>query len=164
MKKISILSVVLMLLSTLLLFAEGNKAGFGNLSKNSQAPIEAIADNMVVDSEQSKAELSGNVEIIQGDMHLYAEFVRVIYEDERSDINRLYAQKNVILISGQDRASADEADYDLERGSIILKGNTSIIQDGNIARAEQAEIDIDTGAATLSGRVRTILQSDEDVD
>ena len=153
-----------MLLSTFFLFAEGNEAGFGNLSKNSQAPIEAIADNMVVDSEQSKAELSGNVEIIQGDMHLYAEFVRVIYENEQSDINRLYAQKNVILISGQDRAIADEADYDLERGSIILRGNTSIIQDGNIARAEQAEIDIDTGAATLTGRVRTILQPDEDVD
>ena len=153
-----------MLLSTPFLFAQGNKAGFGNLSKNSQAPIEAMADTMVVDSEKSQAELSGNVEIIQGDIYLYADSVLVIYEDEQTDINKLYAQKNVVLISGQDRASADEADYDLQRGSIILRGNTSIIQDGNIARAEQAEIDIDTGAATLSGRVRTILQSNEDAD
>ena len=164
MKKISILSVVLMLLSTPFLFAEGNKAGFGNLSKNSHAPIEATADSMVVDSDQSQAKLSGNVEIIQGDMHLYADFVRVIYDSEQPDINKLYAEQNVILISGEDRASADEADYDLERGSIILKGNASIIQDGNIVQAEQAEIDIDTGAAILSGRVRTILRSNEDVD
>ena len=164
MKKISILSGLLMLLSTPFLFAEGNSAGFGNLSKNSQEPIEAIADNMIVDSDQSQAELSGNVQIIQGKLHLYADFVRVIYDEEQSDIKKLYAQKNVILISGEDRASADEADYDLERGSIILKGNTAIIQDGNIARAEQAEIDIDTGAAILSGRVRTILQSSEDAD
>jgi len=163
-KKIFVLSVILMLLNTPSLLAEGNKTGFGNLSNDGQKPIEAVADKMIVDSDQSQAELTGNVEIIQGHMHLYADFVQVIYDDDQSDIRKLYAKQNVILISGEDRASADEADYDLDRGTVVLKGNASIVQDGNTARAQQAEINIDTGATTLSGRVRTILQPIDDAD
>ena len=47
--------------------------------------------------------------------------MRVTYNDEQSDIKTLYAKDNVVVISGEDKATADEADYDLERGTIVLK-------------------------------------------
>ncbi|MFZ9119352.1 MAG: LptA/OstA family protein, partial [Paracoccaceae bacterium] len=59
--------------------AQETSSGFGNLSESSGKPIEAISDEMVVDNEASQAELTGNVEIIQGELHLYADFVRVTY-------------------------------------------------------------------------------------
>jgi lipopolysaccharide export system protein LptA len=142
--------------------AQETSSGFGNLSESSGKPIEAISDEMVVDNEASQAELTGNVEIIQGELHLYADFVSVTYNDEQSDIKTLYAKDNVVVISGEDKATADEADYDLERGTIVLKGNANILQAGNTARAERVEINVDTGASTLSGRVRTVLQPTED--
>ena len=84
------------------------------------------------------------------------------YNDNQSDIDTLYARNNVVVISGNDKATADEADYNLERGTIIMMGNAHIVQAGNTAQAQRAEIDVDTGASTLSGRVRTVLQSNED--
>jgi lipopolysaccharide export system protein LptA len=149
-------------ISTAFVVAQEKPSGFGNLSESSGKPVEAISDEMVLDNDASVAELSGNVEIIQGELHLYADFVRVTYNDEQSDIKTLYAKDNVVVISGEDKATADEADYDLERGTIVLKGNASILQAGNTVRAERAEINVDTGASTLSGRVRTVLQPTED--
>ncbi|NDH27197.1 MAG: lipopolysaccharide transport periplasmic protein LptA [Rhodobacteraceae bacterium] len=150
-------------ISTAFVVAQEKPSGFGNLSESSGKPVEAISDEMVLDNDASVAELSGNVEeIIQGELHLYADFVRVTYNDEQSDIKTLYAKDNVVVISGEDKATADEADYDLERGTIVLKGNANILQAGNTARAERAEINVDTGASTLSGRVRTVLQPTED--
>jgi lipopolysaccharide export system protein LptA len=149
-------------ISTAFVVAQEKPSGFGNLSESSGKPVEAISDEMVLDNDASVAELSGNVEIIQGELHLYADFVRVTYNEEQSDIKTLYAKDNVVVISGEDKATADEADYDLERGTIVLKGNANILQAGNTARAERAEINVDTGASTLSGRVRTVLQPTED--
>ena len=149
-------------ISTAFVVAQEKPSGFGNLSESSGKPIEAISDEMVLDNDASVAELSGNVEIIQGELYLYADFVRVTYNDEQSDIKTLHAKDNVVVISGEDKATADEADYDLERGTIVLKGNASILQAGNTVRAERAEINVDTGASTLSGRVRTVLQPTED--
>jgi len=106
--------------------------------------------------------MTGNVEITQGEIYLYADLVRVIYDEYQSNIKKLFAQHNVVLVSGNDKASADEADYDIDRGTIIMTGNASIKQAGNTALAERAEIDINNGATTLSGRVRTILQPAED--
>ena len=136
-------------------------SGFGNLSESSGKPIEAFSDEMVVNNETSEAELRGNVEIIQGELHLFADLVRITYNDSQSDIETLYARDNVVVISGDDKATSDEADYNLERGTIIMTGNAYILQAGNTARAQRAEIDVDTGASTLSGRVRTVLQSNE---
>ena len=142
--------------------AQEASSGFGNLSESSGKPIEAFSDEMVVNNEASEAELRGNVEIIQGELHLSADFVRITYNDTQSDIEILYARDNVVVISGDDKATSDEADYNIERGTVIMTGNAYIYQAGNTARAQRAEIDVDTGASALSGRVRTVLQSNED--
>ena len=141
--------------------AQEVSSGFGNLSESSRKSIEALSDEMVVNNETSEAELIGNVEIIQGQLRLSADFVRITYNESQSDIETLYAKDNVVVISGDDKATSDEADYNLERGTIIMTGNAYILQAGNTARAQRAEIDVDTGASTLSGRVRTVLQSNE---
>ena len=162
MKTLWFFTGMFLVISTAFVLAQGKPSGFGNLSESSGKPVEAISDEMVLDNDASVAELSGNVEIIQGELHLYADFVRVTYNDEQSEIKTLYAKDNVVVISGEDKATADEADYDLERGTIVLKGNANILQAGNTVRAERAEINVDTGASTLSGRVRTVLQPTED--
>ncbi len=162
MKNLCFFTGIFLAINAPIMMAEETPSGFGNLSESSGKQIEALSDEMVVDNDTSEAELRGNVEIIQGNLHLYADFVRVTYNDSQSDIETLYARDNVVVISGEDKATADEADYNLKRGTIIMTGNAYISQAGNTARAQRAEIDVDTGASTLSGRVRTVLQSDED--
>ena len=115
------------------------------------------SDQMTVDNELSQAELIGNVEIVQGDLLLYADYVRITYSKGQSKIDALFARDNVILISGEDRATAYEADYNLKRGTIVMTGNALVRQGGNTVSADRAEFDIDSGAASMSGRVKSVL-------
>ena len=157
MRKRSIILSVLAIFAVTSAFADENNPGFGNLSEDTKEPIMTSSDQMSVDNKLSQAELIGNVEIVQGDLLLYADYVRVIYQQDQSKIESLFARDNVVLMSGEDRATANEADYNLERGTIVMTGNALVSQDGNTVSADRAEFDIDSGAAFMSGRVKSVL-------
>ena len=90
MKTLWFFTGMFLAISTAFVVAQEKPSGFGNLSESSGKPVEAISDEMVFfDNDASVAELSGNVEIIQGELHLYADFVRVTYNDEQFDIKTL---------------------------------------------------------------------------
>lgn len=136
-------------------FAQG--LGFGAIKADAKAPIEAEADSMTVLEAENAAELVGGVEISQGGTRLTANRVKVFYASDNAGISQLLATGAVVLMSGADRATADSADYDLNRGTIRLTGNVSVRQSGNSLTAQTIDIDLDTGEAVMSGRVRTIL-------
>jgi len=164
MRRISIILSVLAIFAVAPASADKNNPGFGNLSEDTKEPIMTSSDQMIIDNELSQAKLIGNVEIIQGGLLLYADFVLVTYSKNQSTIDALFARDNVVLISGNDRATANEADYNLERGSIVMTGNALVIQGGNTVSAERVEFDIDSGAASMSGRVKSVLSPPKDQD
>lgn len=139
------------------LWAQDATPGFGSIAEDSKEPIEITADQLALDDETGLAIFTGNVEIIQGDLRLTAELVEVIYTEDRSKIESMFAKTNVKLTSGPDKATSDAADYNLARGSIILTGNVSVLQEGNTLLAERVEFDVDTGASQASGNVKTVL-------
>ena len=157
MRKFSIILSVLAIFAIVPVLADVNNPGFGNLSEDTKEPIITSSDQMTVDNELLQAKLIGNVEIVQGDLFLYADFVRITYAKSQSKIEVLFARDNVILISGADRATANEVDYNLERGTIVMTGNVLVSQDGSTVSADRAELDIESGAASMSGRVKSIL-------
>jgi lipopolysaccharide export system protein LptA len=157
MRKIQIILSALAIFAMAPALADEDNSGFGNLSEDTKEPIMTSSDQMTVDNELSQAELIGNVEIVQGDLLLYADYVRITYSKGQSKIDALFARDNVILISGEDRATAYEADYNLKRGTIVMTGNALVRQDGNTVSADRAEFDIDSGAASMSGRVKSVL-------
>lgn len=157
MRKIQIILSALAIFAMAPALADEDNSGFGNLSEDTKEPIMTSSDQMTVDNELSQAELIGNVEIVQGDLLLYADYVRITYSKGQSKIDALFARDNVILISGEDRATAYEADYNLKRGTIVMTGNALVRRDGNTVSADRAEFDIDSGAASMSGRVKSVL-------
>ena len=164
MRKIPLIFSFLAIFAALQVLADEQKLGFGNLSEDTKKPIITSSDQMTVDNKLSQAELIGNVEIVQGNLLLYADYVRVTYSEDQSQIDAIFALDNVILISGKDRAAADEADYNLDRGTIVMRGNALVSQDGNTVSADRAEFNIDNGAASMSGRVKSVLTTPSDLD
>ena len=164
MRKFLIILSVLATFSAPPVLGDVNNPGFGNLSEDAKEPIITSSDQMTVDNELLQAKLIGNVEIVQGDLFIYADFVRITYAKGQSKIEALFARDNVILISGADRATSNEADYNLERGTIMMIGNVFVSQDGNTVSADRAEFDIDSGAASISGRVKSILTTSSEQD
>ena len=123
MRKIRFIFSFLAICAAVQTLANEKSLGFGNLSEDTKKPIITSSDQMTVDNKLSQAELIGNVEIVQGNLLLYADYVRVTYSEDQSKIDAIFALDNVILISGEDRATADEADYNLDRGTIVMIGN-----------------------------------------
>ncbi|QFT74801.1 lipopolysaccharide transport periplasmic protein LptA [Ruegeria sp. THAF33] len=131
---------------------------FGSANADPSLPVEVTSEILNVNQEDGSAEFLGNVVVIQGEMRLTAERVLVIYNEERSAIERMEATENVVLVSPPDAAEGDWAEYTIDSGVIVMKGNVLLTQGPSIISGDQMNANLTTGTATMTGRVKTILQ------
>ncbi|WP_375257851.1 lipopolysaccharide transport periplasmic protein LptA [Citreimonas sp.] len=153
----------LMLAATLVAFpfvASAQQVAFGSMQQDTSAPVEVTADQLSVSQSDGTATYSGDVVIVQGDMRLAAPQVLVVYSEQAGRIDRLEATGGVTLVSGEEAAEAERADYDIEGGTVTLSGDVLLTQGDNALTAQSMVVDLDTGMAEMSGRVRTVLQQE----
>ncbi|WP_116600280.1 LptA/OstA family protein [Primorskyibacter marinus] len=149
--------LALALILPLPVYAQGANVAFG-ASRDSSGPVEVTADNLSVNQSDGTALYTGNVIIGQGDMRLAAPRVLVVFAEDNSKIDRLEATGGVTLVSGEDAAEAERADYDIDGGTIDMAGNVLLTQGPSAVTSERMRVDLDAGTAQMSGRVKTILQ------
>ena len=157
-----ILAVCLIALLPALAGAQNAQVGFGSIQADPDAPVEVTADNLAVNQDDGTAEFTGNVVVGQGEMRLSAPRVLVIYNEDRSGISRLEARGGVTLVSGEEAAEGQSADYDVEAGTVVMTGNVLLTQGGNALTAERMVADLNAGTAQMSGRVKTVIQPSSD--
>lgn len=147
------------LLATLSLpaFAQGMGIAFGNIKQDSNAPVEISADELSINQNTGTATLKGNVLVGQGAMRLSAAHVSIVYTADRSQIAKLNASGGVTLVSGEDAAEAENAEYDVNSGLILLSGNVLLVQGPTAITADKMRVDINAGTAHMEGRVKTVL-------
>ena len=138
--------------------ASQGQVAFGSMQQDTSAPVEVTADQLSVSQSDGTATYSGDVVIVQGEMRLAAPQVVVVYSEQAGQIDRLEATGGVTLVSGEEAAEAERADYDIEGGTVTLTGDVLLTQGENALTAETMVVDLDTGMAQMSGRVRTVLQ------
>lgn len=142
--------------------AQGTKLSFGGIKADPSQPVEVTADNLEVDQTTGQATFSGNVLVTQGEMKLSADKVQVIYDQEARKMARMDATGNVLLASGPDAAEAQNAEYTVDSGTIVMTGNVLLNQGPSTIAGERMVVDLTTGAAQMSGRVRTLLNTGGD--
>ena len=131
---------------------------FGGLTQDTNAPIEIEADELAISQADNSATFTGNVVIKQGDMSLSAAFVSVVYNSETSDIDALLASGGVTLVSGEEAAESETAEYSVSTGIIVMRGDVLLAQGISSLAAEEMTVNLNDGTALLTGRVRTILR------
>ena len=136
--------------------AISQNAGFGSLVSDQTEPIEFNSDRLIFNQEGNVAELFGGVKIIRGKTVLSAEYVKAIYS-KANKLEKVFAERNIELISGQDVARADTAIYSLAENSISLTGNAQLVQGANNIMADQILINTETGLTQLLGSVKTVI-------
>ncbi|MDF1726689.1 MAG: LptA/OstA family protein [Sulfitobacter sp.] len=141
------------------LAAQGTSVAFGTIQQDTSLPVEVTSDRLEVDQETGEALFTGNVLIGQGEMRLSAPRVLVIYDETQSAIARLEATGGVTLVSGDDAAESERADYSIEEGVIVMTGDVLLDQGPNAISADRMDVQLDSGTAQMQGRVRTIIQS-----
>lgn len=141
-------------------FAQGAEVSFGG-NQDTNAPVEVTADALSINQKDGTALYTGDVLIAQGDMRLAAPRVLVIYSETAKKIQRLEATGGVTMVSGDEAAEAQRADYTLDTGIIIMTGNVLLTQGASALTSEKMTVDLETGTAQMAGRVRTVLNQDE---
>ncbi len=138
--------------------AQGIQVAFGGVEQDSSLPVEVTADKLDVDQNDGTAIFTGNVLIGQGQMRLSAPWVLVVYLEDRSGIERLRAKGGVTLVSGEDAAEAQQADYNVQTGMIEMAGDVLLVQGATALTADKMFVDTVAGTARMNGRVKTVLQ------
>ncbi|MGH1354153.1 MAG: lipopolysaccharide transport periplasmic protein LptA [Thalassovita sp.] len=139
--------------------AEG--VAFGTSRDTADQPVQVQADSLSVNQKDGQATFLGNVAISQGEMLLSADKVFVTYHEDGDGIQSLQASGGVTLVNGPDAAEAQQADYDIDRATVILTGGVLMTQGQNVISGEKVTINLDTGTAQVGGRVRTTLETKE---
>lgn len=152
------LAVFLIALLPVGLLAQGAEVGFGSIQADPDAPVEVTADNLSVNQSDGTALFTGNVVVGQGEMRLSAPRVLVVYSENRGAIDRLEARGGVTLVSGEEAAEGDTADYDVSEGIIVMTGNVLLTQGGSALTADRMVADLNEGTARMTGRVKTVIQ------
>nr|WP_249138857.1 LptA/OstA family protein [Actibacterium sp. MT2.3-13A] len=142
--------------------AQGANVAFGGLKHDSTLPVEVTSDQLNVNQADGSAVFSGNVLVVQGDMRLSSESVRVEYgaagTENAGRIARMHASGNVVMVTPQEAAEADEAVYTIDSGSVVLTGNVILTQERNALSGERLVVDLNAGTGVMEGRVKTIFQ------
>lgn len=141
------------------LYAQGTQVAFGALKQDTSAPVEVSADELNVDQETGAAIFTGNVVIGQGEMRLSAPRVLVVYRDDQAGIERMEATGGVTLVSGDDAAESQRADYSIDTGLIVMTGDVLLAQGQSAISSDRMTVNLDDGTARMQGSVKTILQT-----
>ena len=137
-------------------FAQTN-VNLGGISADPSAPVEITADNLSVDQDTGTAIFQGNVVLGQGDLRLSAARVQVVYDGTGGGISSLKASGGVTFVTATEAAESENADYDLDAGTLIMSGNVLLTQGPSAISADTMRVNLSDGSAQMEGRVRTIF-------
>lgn len=154
------ITLALILFLPLPLQAQGTGLTMGGLNLSRDAPVEITADELQVDNVTGETVFRGNAVLGQGDMRLAAPVIRIFYaagEDQR--ILRLDASGGVTLVTAEEAAEAREAVYDVDAGTVDMRGSVILTQGPNVVAGDVFRFHVDTGQGRMEGNVRTIIQS-----
>ncbi|EEX13077.1 lipopolysaccharide transport periplasmic protein LptA [Citreicella sp. SE45] len=144
--------------------AQGAQVAFGGMSQDTSAPVEVSADSLQVNQTDGTALYEGNVVIGQGEMRLAAPRVLIVYAEGEGQgrIERMEASGGVTLVSGDEAAEAENADYTIATGVVVMTGNVLLTQGPNALTSERMTVNLEDGTAQMTGRVRTVIQQGTD--
>lgn len=154
-----VLTLVLALAQAGAVTAQETGLAFAGLRAGAGDPVEITADQLEVAQSASTAEFTGNVLVIQGGLRLSSDKLTVEYvQGDKTKIDRLVAEGNVLLSTPAEAAESTRAVYALTSQQLEMTGDVVLTQAGNVMSGETLIVNIADGTGRMDGRVRTILQ------
>ena len=126
----------------------------GLKNHNTDAPIDFDAARIEVRDKDNQALLSGAVKIVQAEMTLTADNVKIFYDRPKTgdpQVKRLDADGNVVLTTPTEKASGRYGIYDVTQKQVTLIGSVVLNRGESVLRGQRLAIDLDSGRSTLDG-------------
>lgn len=135
--------------------AQGTNVSFGGLTADTRLPVEVTAESLTVSQADGTAVFVGNVLVIQGEMRMQADEIRVEYDTDGKAIRRLHASGGVLLVNATDAAEAQTATYTIASGVVEMTGDVLMTQGPAAIKGQKLTIDLKTGTGRMEGGVTT---------
>lgn len=152
--------------------------------QNRGQPVQIEAARLEVRDKQKVATFSGNVKVVQGDTIMHCKTLVVYYESKTpegqgpkpampaatpgpggaSQISKLEAKGNVVVIQKDQTATGDTGLFDMKSNTVTLLSNVVVSQGPNVLHGERLVVDLTTGvsrvdAGSTNGPVRMLIQN-----
>jgi lipopolysaccharide export system protein LptA len=135
--------------------AQEARIAFGDLAQDTSQPVNVTSETFTVDNADGTAVFTGNVVVTQGEMTLSAAEVRVVYNQDRTAIDRLLASGGVSIVNLADTARSSEAVYTIESGVIVLTGDVALTQGPTAMAGQKLTVNLKDGTGLMEGGVTT---------
>jgi lipopolysaccharide export system protein LptA len=123
---------------------------FGLSKRDTNAPIQVSADRFDADFNAKSGMYSGNVVVVQGDLRLRSDKVRVNVVDGKPD--KIFAYGNVVFSAPNGNAQGDNGVYDVAPRLITLTGRVVLTKEKNVMRGTMLTVNLVTGQAQLGAK------------
>ena len=124
----------------------------GLMSKHdSNAPINISADKFVGDNNAKTGTWTGNVIVIQSDMRMRANSMRMNVTGKESKPDKIFADGNVVVDSvNSGTVTGDNGVYDVVAHTVTMTGKQVVLtKQKDVMRGTMLTVNLDTGKATL---------------
>lgn len=136
-------------------------AGYAVAATNgfdSKQPIEISSDTLEVLQKDRIAIFRGNVIARQGKVTLNATEMKVFYKDGSSgeapgatgSVSKIEVRGDVLLVTRQESAEADQGVYQVDRQHVTMTGNVSLSKDKSVIKGNRLEYNLANGKSVLS--------------
>ena len=90
-------------------------------------PLVITSDQLVVDDAGKTAVFTGKVEVVDGEMRLFADKMTVHYQDGADEpVREVVAEGHVVVIQSGRRGVADRGHFKRDESTFVLSGNARI--------------------------------------
>ena len=135
--------------------------------------VEIISDELEWNEKEKIAYARGNASAEQKDKKLMADELIVHLSKDNKNTNNnneivmIEAIGNVIFSSKEDKATGNNAVYNIVKNNIIIDGNVILKRKENIMQGEHLEMDLNTGVSSISNgkegeKVRMLFSTKND--
>lgn len=124
---------------------------------NAALPVEATADDLLVNTIENSALFTGNAQVVQGILDLRAEKITVFFEETNRNIKTVKAMGKVKFTNGQETAEAQNAQFDVVSQIITFSGNVVLRQAQTVLTGNLLTYNITTSHSKMSGNVKTVF-------
>ena len=143
--------------------AVGGMSAFSGLSLTSKKePIEITSTNLDFDYKNRHTVFRGDVQVVQGDVHLQSDVLTVDYEQvgDKQELRQVTAEGHVVITQGPKKASGDHAVFDQSKRVVVLTGNAVLEQGTNQVNGDKIVVHPDDSKMEVIGenrRVKVVL-------
>ena len=120
----------------------------GPMQFDSSKPIQVNANSFFADLNAETGTYRGNVVVVQGDIKLHADEVRVVAPDGKA--RRMEAHGHVVVDSPSGTAIGDAGIYDVVGRVIHLTGHVVLTKGPNVMRGSALDVQMASGEAHLT--------------